>query len=67
MGVEQYEIWVLHGKQWTMSAAFIDFELASAVANTHTHHMRLIHAIYEKGVQVQRNILAEMGATRENP
>ncbi|HTD24907.1 MAG TPA: hypothetical protein VK738_19800 [Terriglobales bacterium] len=50
-----------------MSAAFVDFELASAVANTHTHHMRLIHAIYEKGVQVQRNILAEMGATREKP
>jgi hypothetical protein len=67
MPFEQYEIWILHGKQWTLASAYTDFELASAVANSHTHHMRLIHAIYENGVQVQQNILAEMGATREKP
>jgi predicted LPLAT superfamily acyltransferase len=67
MRVEQYEIWVLQGKRWTMSSAFLDFEFASAIAKTHVQHMRLIHAVYEEGAQVQQNILAEMGATREKP
>lgn len=67
MRVEQFEIWVLQGKQWTLSAAFEDFELASAVANQRTQHLRLIHAVYENGVQVQQNILAEVGLRREKP
>ena len=67
MSYEQYEIWVWRARRWEMSSSFVDFELASAVANNYKHRMRLIHAVYENGTRVQENILAEMGATREKP
>jgi acetyl-CoA carboxylase beta subunit len=64
---EQFEIWVLRGKRWEMSSSFMDFELASAIANTYKERMRLIHAVYQNGARVQEDILAEMGMTREKP
>ncbi|HTC92957.1 MAG TPA: hypothetical protein VK699_05845 [Terriglobales bacterium] len=66
---EQFEIWVLRAKRWEMSSSFMDFELASAIANANTYkeRMRLIHAVYENGARVQEDILAEMGTTREKP
>lgn len=67
MRFEQYEIWVWRGTRWEMSSAFAEFELASAVANTYTYRMKLIHAVYENGACVQQDVLAEVGATRQQP
>ncbi|HWZ43924.1 MAG TPA: hypothetical protein VNW97_10620 [Candidatus Saccharimonadales bacterium] len=61
---EQYEIWQQVGSRWEMLASFPDFEVASAVARTRSSNMRLIHAVYEKGVVVDQQVLAELGATR---
>lgn len=63
---EQYEVWVQDGAKWEMIASFSDSELASAVVRTRSNRMRLIHAIYEEGKLVSQDVLAEVGATREN-
>jgi len=47
-----------------MLAFFQDFEVASAVARTRSSNMRLIHAVYENGVVVDQQVLAELGVTR---
>jgi hypothetical protein len=61
---EQYEIWVQNGEKWEMLASFQDFEVASAVARNRSSRMRLIHASYEDGTVVTKDVLAELGATR---
>ena len=62
---EQFEVWTQNGSnRWEMIAAFSDFEIASAVARNRSSKMRLIHAIYESGKVLERDVLAEVGATR---
>ena len=62
---EQFEVWTQNGSnRWEMIAAFSDFEVASAVARNRSSKMRLIHAIYENGKVLERDVLAEVGATR---
>lgn len=62
---EQFEVWTQNGSnRWEMIAAFSDFEVASAVARNRSNKMRLIHAIYENGKVLERDVLAEVGATR---
>ena len=63
---EQFEVWTQTGDKWEMLASFHDFELASAMARNRSSKMRLIHAVYENGKVVERDILAELGATRSN-
>ena len=62
---EQFEVWTQNGSnRWEMIAAFSDFEIASAVARNRSSKMRLIHAIYENGKVMERDVLSEVGATR---
>ena len=62
---EQFEVWTQNGSnRWEMIAAFSDFEIASTVARNRTSKMRLVHAVYENGKVLERDILAEVGATR---
>ena len=62
---EQFEVWAQNGSnRWEMIGAFSDFELASAVARNRSSKMRLIHAVYENGKVLERDVLAEVGATR---
>ena len=61
---EQYEIWVLKGSKWELSSAFRDFEVASSVARGRGTGVRLIHATYQDGRCVQRDVLVEVGAVR---
>ncbi|HEY6968909.1 MAG TPA: hypothetical protein VJA94_06885 [Candidatus Angelobacter sp.] len=62
---EQFEVWTQNGSnRWEMIAAFSDFEIASAVARNRSSKMRLVHAIYENGKVLERDVLAEVGATR---
>ena len=62
---EQFEVWTQNGSnRWEMIAAFSDFEIASVVARNRSSKMRLVHAIYENGKVLERDVLAEVGATR---
>ena len=62
---EQFEVWTRNGSnRWEMIAAFNDFEIASAVARNRSSKMRLVQAVYENGKVLERDILAEVGATR---
>ena len=62
---EQFEIWQQNGAQWEMLAFFLDFDVASAVARNRSSRMRLVHAIYQDGVVVDQQVLAELGTTRQ--
>ncbi len=64
---EQYEIWLQNGEHWELYAWFPEFEVATAVAHSRARRVRLVHAVFEDGKRVQEEILADLGATRENP
>ena len=62
---EQFEVWTQNGgNRWEMIGAFSDFEIASAVARNRSSKMRLVHAVYENGKVLEKDVLAELGATR---
>lgn len=65
--LEQYEVWASTKGQWGLVAAFLDLDIASAIFRNRMYRQRLIHAIYEDGKLVQKDILAEVGGTREEP
>ena len=65
--LEQFEIWVLDHGKWQMIASFREFDIASAMARTRSSRMRLIRSVYENGQPVEQQVLAELGATREEP
>ncbi len=67
MRFDQYEIWVLNGDHWEMISWFRDLEVANAVARGRSRRVRLIHAVYEDRTRVQEEVIAEVGATREEP
>ncbi|HEV3036754.1 MAG TPA: hypothetical protein VHA33_03110 [Candidatus Angelobacter sp.] len=61
---EQYEIWVQNGAKWEMLACFQDFDVASAVARNRSRKMKLMLVTYEDGVAVNKDVIAELGDTR---
>lgn len=65
--IEQYEIWAADGEKWELTSAFRDFDIASAVARSRSTRIRLMHVIYEDGKVVEKQVIAEIGATREHP
>ncbi len=64
---EQYEIWAANGEKWELTSAFRDFDVASAVARSRSTRIRLMHVVYEDGQVVEKQVIAEIGATREQP
>jgi hypothetical protein len=64
---EHFEVWAEKGGQWQLVAAFLDFNVASAVARNYTYRMKLVHAVFEDGRRVTEETLAELGATRQKP
>lgn len=69
MRFDQYEVWAIRarGGTWELVATFTDFDVASAVARNYSYRMRLVHAVYENGKAVKRDVLAEIAGTREEP
>ncbi len=65
--IEQYEIWAQNGDKWELASAFRDFDVASAVARTRSSRVRLMHVVYEDGQVVEKQVIAEIGTTREHP
>ena len=65
---EQYEVWRLNNGDWEPLGWFRDFEVARAVTRQrHSKGVRLVHSLYEDGQSVRRDVLAEIGATRQQP
>jgi 4'-phosphopantetheinyl transferase EntD len=61
---EQFEVCVLQEGRWEMLAAFPDFDVANALAQSRNTRVRLIRAEFTDGKQVAADVLAEIGATR---
>ena len=64
--IEQYEVWTLNGDKWELASVFRDFDVASAVARSRSTRVRLMYVVYD-GPVVQKQVIAEIGATREHP
>ena len=64
---DQYEIWVMNKGKWEFIAAFIDFDVASAVFRNRTYRQRMLHVVYEGATMVKQDVIAEVGTTREEP
>ncbi len=65
--IEQYEIWALSDDKWVLTSAFRDFDVASAVARARVARVRLMRVVYEEGQVVEKQVIAEIGSTREHP
>ena len=64
---QQYELWAQKKGQWGRVASFREFDLASAVLRNYKYRMRLVRVSYEGGAPVLNEVLAEVGATRQEP
>ncbi len=64
---EQFEIWTQADDKWELSSAFRDFEVASAVARSRIARVRLMRVVYEDGQVIEKQVIAEIGSTREHP
>jgi hypothetical protein len=64
---EQFEVWRLNGERWELVGYFADFDMANAVVRNRTNRVRLIHAIYEDSTVIEKEVLMELGAPREQP
>jgi hypothetical protein len=53
--------------RWELVACFLDFDVAYAVAKNRNERVRLLKVTYENGSPVEQEIIAEVGATREQP
>lgn len=64
---DQYELWSLINGKWELVMWFHDFDVANAVMRTRQYRTRLVHAVYEDNKRAREDVLAELGATREEP
>ena len=64
---QQYELWAQKKSQWGKVASFREFDLASAVLRNYKYRMRLVRVSYEDGAPVLNEVIAEVGATRQEP
>ena len=53
--------------RWEFVACFSEFDVAYAVAKNRNERVRLLKVTYEDGAAVQQEVIAEVGATREEP
>ena len=66
-GWQQYELWAQKKGQWGKVASFREFDLASTVLRNYKYRMRLVRVSYEDGAPVLNEVIAEVGATRQEP
>ena len=53
--------------RWELVASFLDFDVAYALTKHRAERVRLLKATYDNGLPVEQEIIAEVGATREQP
>ena len=64
---QQYEIWAQKKGQWGMVASFREFDVASAVLRNYTYRTRLVRVFYKDAEPVEKEVIVELGETREKP
>ncbi len=62
---EQYEVWALHGDEWTLVSSFSELEVAAAVARARRERVRLLRVVFEDSERAEEQVLLEIGSTRE--
>lgn len=60
---EHYEIWILEVGDWMLKSCWRELEVGLAAARALTGPVRIIHAVYEGDVAVERKIVVELGGT----
>jgi N-acetylneuraminic acid mutarotase len=60
----QYEVYVLVRGKWELLGAFRHFEPAGGLAQLRSERVRLVRVYYEDGREVERELLLEVGVTR---
>jgi hypothetical protein len=65
---KQYELWIQTGEnKWDMVGVFPTPELPTAVANARSARARLIEVLYEGSKLLGQEVIAELGAGRQQP
>ncbi len=64
---EQFEVWEFNNGRWEFIASFRDFDAANVMARRRSYRVRLLHVTYEDSKPVSQEVLAEIGATRQEP
>ncbi len=53
--------------RWEFVASFVEFDVAYAVAKNRSDRVRLLKVTYDNGAPVEQEVIAEVGATRDQP
>lgn len=62
---EQFEIWQKKGEKWELLGAFPDLDVANTMARSRGAQTRLIRAVYDGENQIEQDVIADIGATRD--
>jgi hypothetical protein len=62
---EHYEVWILDVDHWMLKSSWRDPELGLAAARALSGPVRIIRAVYDGDVVVERQVVVEMGGTRQ--
>ena len=64
---QQFEVWQMSHGRWEFVASFLEFDVAYAIAKNRNERVRLLKVTYENGAPIEQEMIAEVGATREQP
>jgi hypothetical protein len=64
---QHYEVWSMNEGDWEFIASFVEFGPANALAMNHKDRVRLLNVMYDNGVTLNQEVIAEVGATRGEP
>jgi hypothetical protein len=57
----------MNRERWEFVASFQDFEVAYSVAKNRNNRVRLLKVTYDGTTPVEQEVIAEVGATRQEP
>ena len=63
---EHYEIWVLDVGDWVLKSCWRELDVGLAVARALTGPVRIIRAVGDDGVAVERQVVLEVGRIRKD-
>jgi hypothetical protein len=64
---EHYEVWIQDVGDWALKSSWRDLEVGLAAARALAGPVRIIRAVYDGGVAVEKNVVVELGAPKGHP
>ncbi len=61
---EHYEVWILDVGDWMLKSSWRNLEVGLAAARALAAPVRIIRAVYDGEVAVERNVVVELGAPK---